>query len=75
MTAGGGGGFWAPITSILGKLNSDLASVLGQTGLRQKLVDLGLEIEPSTPQEFADFMKAEIAKYANVVRLGKIRLD
>jgi tripartite-type tricarboxylate transporter receptor subunit TctC len=50
-------------------------STLRQSDVRQQLIDLGLEIETSTPLGFGDFVKAEIAKYAKVVRSANIRVD
>lgn len=61
--------------NVIAKLNSDLVMTFKQPEVRQKLVDLGLEVETSTPQGFGDFMKAEIAKYAKVVRSANIRVD
>jgi tripartite-type tricarboxylate transporter receptor subunit TctC len=61
--------------NIIGRLNTDILSTLGQSDVRQKLVELGLEVETSTPQGFSDFMKAEIAKYAKVVRASNVRVD
>jgi len=34
-----------------------------------------LDVETSTPQGFADFIKAEIAKYAKVVLSAKLKVD
>jgi tripartite-type tricarboxylate transporter receptor subunit TctC len=61
--------------NITARLNSDIVSTLRQSDVRQKLIDLGLEIETSTPLGFGDFVKAEIAKYAKVVRSANIRVD
>jgi tripartite-type tricarboxylate transporter receptor subunit TctC len=60
---------------VIAKLNAELVSTLKQADVRQKLAGLGLDVETSTPQEFADFIRAEIAKYAKVVRLAKIKVD
>ena len=61
--------------NIINKLNRDLVSTLNQSEIRQKLVELGLEVETSTPLAFGDFIKAEIAKYAKVIRSANIRVD
>jgi tripartite-type tricarboxylate transporter receptor subunit TctC len=61
--------------NIIARLNSDIVSTLRQPDVRQKLVDLGLEVETSAPQGFGDFIKAEIAKYAKVVRSANVRVD
>lgn len=60
---------------IVAKLNADMVATLKQADVRQKLAGVGLEVETSTPQGFADFMKAEIAKYAKVVKAANIKVD
>jgi len=60
---------------VIAKLNAELVSTLKQADVRQKLAGLGLDVETSTPQGFVDFIRAEIAKYAKVVRLAKIKVD
>jgi tripartite-type tricarboxylate transporter receptor subunit TctC len=61
--------------AIVSRLNADMVSTLNQPDVRQKLGDLGLEVETTTPQGFGDFMKAEIAKYAKVVKAARITID
>jgi tripartite-type tricarboxylate transporter receptor subunit TctC len=62
-------------SSVIARLNADLVSTLRQPDVRQKLEGLGLEVETSTPQGFADFLRAEISKYSNVVRSARIRVE
>ena len=61
--------------AIVAKLNADMIATLKQPDVRQKLASAGLEVETSTPQGFADFMKAEIAKYSKVVKAANIKVD
>ena len=71
-------GLLAPVGTpapVIARLNADLVSTLRQADVRQKLVGLGLDVETSTPQGFADFIKAEIAKYAKVVLSAKLKVD
>ena len=42
---------------------------------QRKLRDLGYEPVGSSPQEFAAFIKAEIAKWAKVIAAGKIKAE
>ena len=60
---------------LVARLNAALIAVLKQPEVRDKLVGLGLDVEVSTPQQFADFIKSEIAKYAKVVRAAGVRVD
>jgi tripartite-type tricarboxylate transporter receptor subunit TctC len=61
--------------AIVSRLNADMAATLKTPDVRQKLAAAGLEVETSTPQGFADFMKAEIAKYSKVVKAAKIKVE
>ncbi len=71
-------GFLAPAgtpQAIIEKVNSDLARVLGVSEVREKLVALGFELSPGTPQEFGAKIEREIAKVAKVVKEAGIRAD
>jgi tripartite-type tricarboxylate transporter receptor subunit TctC len=61
--------------AIVNRLNADLTRTLGLADVRERLGSLGLEVEGSTPEEFARFMAAEIGKYAKVVRTADIRVE
>lgn len=62
-------------SAIVTKLNVDLTRTLGLADVRERLNGLGLEIEPSTAEEFGRFMAAEIDKYAKIVRTANIRVE
>jgi tripartite-type tricarboxylate transporter receptor subunit TctC len=71
-------GFLAPAgtpVSVINKLNSDLRNVLGLPEVREKLVALGFEVSPGTPQEFGVKIEREMAKVARVVKEAGIRAD
>lgn len=57
---------------ILTKLNQDLHKVLNGPALRKRLEDQGVEVRPSTPEEFVAHVKKEIAKWTQVVRDAKL---
>lgn len=59
--------------AIVERLNTELAKILVAPEMKDKLAGLGLEYTPNTPAEFADFGKAEIAKWAKVVKDGQIK--
>jgi tripartite-type tricarboxylate transporter receptor subunit TctC len=61
--------------AIVSRLNADMAATLKAPDVRQKLAAAGLEVETSTPQGFADFMRAEIAKYSKVVKAANIKVE
>jgi tripartite-type tricarboxylate transporter receptor subunit TctC len=68
-------GLCAPIgtpTPILDKVHADLTAVLRMPELQQRLNDLVVEVTPSTPQEFAQFIRAETARWARVIKAANI---
>jgi tripartite-type tricarboxylate transporter receptor subunit TctC len=53
---------------IVDKLNAALVETLKEPATREKLALQGLEATPSSPEEFAVFLRAEITKWAKVVK-------
>jgi tripartite-type tricarboxylate transporter receptor subunit TctC len=64
-------GFAAPARTpqaIITKLNEEISRAIAAPDTRAHMADIGLETETSTPAEFGEFMKAEIAKWAKVIK-------
>lgn len=61
--------------AVTQKLNREVKAVLETPEVRDRLALSGAETVSSTPQEFAGFVKAEIAKWRRVVRSAGIRLE
>lgn len=71
-------GFVAPAKTprpVIDRLNAEFVKVTADPAVRQKLSESGFELQTSTPEQFADYMKAEIAKWAKVIRESNITLD
>lgn len=60
---------------IVNKVNAEAARALQSADLRERLAALGLEPVGSTPEAAAAFIKAEIAKWAPVVRAAGMKAD
>jgi tripartite-type tricarboxylate transporter receptor subunit TctC len=58
--------------AILDKVNADVASVLRNPELQQRLSELITEITPTTREEFDRFIRAEIARWAQVIKDARI---
>src|SRR5437868_5185270 len=57
---------------ILGKINADLNRVLTAADTQRRLVEVGVDAAPSTPEQFAAFIKSETETWARVVREAKV---
>ncbi|SDZ15353.1 Tripartite-type tricarboxylate transporter, receptor component TctC [Variovorax sp. YR266] len=60
---------------IADKLHKAVVDVLKNDEVKRRFVDVGVQPVGSTPSEFADFLKKEDAKWAEVIRKGNIKLD
>ena len=61
--------------AIVQKLNESVNQALQQADFRDKLDTLAFESVGGTPQQFADYLKVEIAKWGKVVRAGNIKVE
>ncbi|WP_418117556.1 tripartite tricarboxylate transporter substrate binding protein [Variovorax sp. 375MFSha3.1] len=62
----------APIAE---KLHKAVVEALKEDEVKKRFVDVGVQPVGSTSAEFADFLKKEDAKWAEVIRKGNIKLD
>ena len=60
---------------VVAKLNASITGALRAPDVRERLKSQGLEIVAGTPQQFEQFIKSEIAKWAKVVRAAGIRAE
>ena len=57
---------------IIAKLNSELNAILKLPDVQEKSAAVGAVIIGGTPEQYADYLKSEIAKFARVVKEAKI---
>jgi tripartite-type tricarboxylate transporter receptor subunit TctC len=60
---------------IVARLNQDIHKALQTREMQERLAADGAEPLPSTPEEFSAFIKAEIARWAPVIKAAQIRAD
>ena len=71
-------GVFAPAgvtAEIVKRFNAEIVRIVNAPDVRQKLVDMGAEPASNTPEEFAAMVKAEVAKWADVVRKSGATVD
>jgi tripartite-type tricarboxylate transporter receptor subunit TctC len=61
--------------AIVDRLNSEVAKASRDPSYRQAMTQLGVEATSSTPEAFASFVRAEMAKWARVVQLTGTKVD
>ena len=60
---------------IITRLGSEYARAISDAGVRQKIVDAGIDPLQSSPQEFSGYIRSEQAKWAKVVKDGNITVE
>ena len=60
---------------IVNKLNSEIIRIMQLPEIQVRLTNEGAKFLPKTPDEFAGFVKSEIAKWAKVIRESGVRVD
>jgi tripartite-type tricarboxylate transporter receptor subunit TctC len=60
---------------VVAKLGAEYARAIGDPGIRQKIVDAGVDPLQSSPREFTDYIRSEQEKWAKVVKDGNITVE
>jgi len=60
---------------VIGRLNAEIVRALKQPDVREKLAAAGADVLGTSPEELANFVRAESAKFADLVRVSGARLD
>jgi tripartite-type tricarboxylate transporter receptor subunit TctC len=71
-------GFAAPEKTpraLVGRLQQEFARILAAPDVRDRLLNVGMEPATATPAQFTEFVKAEISKWARVVKAAGVRVD
>jgi tripartite-type tricarboxylate transporter receptor subunit TctC len=61
--------------AVIQRLNAELAKIMHSPELKEKLAGSGTEPRTSTPEEFAAYIKSEIAKWGEVIRKAGVKAD
>ena len=61
--------------AIVGRLNAETTAILRQADMRERILATYNEPSPTTPGEFGDFIRSEIATWSKVIRESGIRIE
>ena len=61
--------------AIIDKLSTEIAKILAMPDIKEKLLSQGLKPYYSTPDQFAALMKADMAKYAKIIKTANIKME
>jgi tripartite-type tricarboxylate transporter receptor subunit TctC len=71
-------GLFAPAKTppaIISKLNAEIVRILALPDTIERLTAAGVDIQTSTPKAFGDFVRAEIRKWADVVKQAGVKVE
>jgi hypothetical protein len=60
---------------IINRLNSELARIMKSPDGRERITGAGFDPMTNTPEAFAEFLQAEITRYARVIKASGIQAD
>jgi tripartite-type tricarboxylate transporter receptor subunit TctC len=61
--------------AVVEKLNRELNAVLNDPAIVEKLATLGITATPGSPQQLAEQIRTDLAKYAPVVKAAGIKAE
>jgi tripartite-type tricarboxylate transporter receptor subunit TctC len=60
---------------VIARLNAEFGKALAIPEIRQKLMEMGAQVSPGTPEEFGKFLSAEVAKWEPVVQRAGVAIE
>ena len=61
--------------AVIDRLNREVVRVLQLPDVKERLVENGFDPAPSTPQQFAQMLKEDVARWQKVVKASGIKLE
>ena len=61
--------------AIVKRMNDELTKIVSQTEVAARLYTMGVENVPMTPAQMAEFQKAELVKWAKIVKDGNVKVS
>lgn len=61
--------------AIVKRMNDELTKIVAQTEVAARLYTMGVENVPMTPAQMVEFQKAELVKWAKIVKEGNVKVS
>ncbi len=61
--------------AVIQRINADVAKVLQMPDVKERLVQLGIEVVGNSPEAATAYLKSETAKWAKVIKAANIRVE
>ncbi len=69
-------GLMAPANTppeVIRRLNTEVTAILRTPDIANRLRDGGMESSPTTPEAFGDYIKAELSRWVNAIKVANIK--
>ena len=60
---------------IIARLNAEIVKVLNAPDVKDRFAKQGVEVRTSTPEQFGEFLRAEVSRWGKVVQDANIKAD
>jgi tripartite-type tricarboxylate transporter receptor subunit TctC len=60
---------------IVTRLNTEINKIMGLPDAKAKLEEVGTQLNPMTPEQFATFLASENVKYAKLIKAANVSVD
>jgi tripartite-type tricarboxylate transporter receptor subunit TctC len=60
---------------IVARLNREISAILNSQAVTERYAKQGVDVQTSTPEQFGDFVKTEVARWAKVIKDAGIKAD
>ena len=60
---------------VVSRLNAEFVKVLRDPAVRNKLAAEGSEVAGGSPEQFGDYIRAELERWGKVVKVANVRVE
>lgn len=60
---------------IIARVSADVGAILREPAIVRRIEEMGAVADPNTPEQYAAFIRSEIAKWREVARAANVRLE